>query len=97
MSNVFLLSNGRLTTPSLHRCGVDGVIRRLVIERLAPDYAVDVEVCDLYIDDLVKADGIIITNSLIGIWPVIQVGCHHKDVDPLVSSHQRDDARGAGG
>jgi 4-amino-4-deoxychorismate lyase len=84
MSNLFLLSNGRLKTPSLERCGVEGIVRNLVIERLAPGLSVDLEVCDLYIDDLINADSVFITNSLIGIWPVIALGCHHKTIDPLV-------------
>ena len=84
MSNVFLLSNGCLRTPALQRCGVEGVVRNLVIERLAPGLSIDLEVCDLYIDDLINAESVFITNSLIGIWPVIALGCHHKTIDPLV-------------
>jgi 4-amino-4-deoxychorismate lyase len=84
MSNVFLLSNGCLRTPALQRCGVEGIVRNLVIERLAPGLSIDLEVSDFYIDDLINADSVFITNSLIGIWPVIQLGCHHKTIDPLV-------------
>ena len=89
MSNLFLLSNGRLRTPGLQRCGVEGIVRKLVIERLAPGLSIDLEVCDLYVDDLINAESIFLTNSLIGIWPVIHWGCHHKTIDPLVMELQQ--------
>lgn len=89
MSNIFLLSNDRLKTPELSRCGVAGVVRRLVIERLAPSLSIEVQQCDLYMDDLISADSVFLTNSLIGIWPVANIGCHHKRVDSTVTHLQK--------
>lgn len=71
-SNVFLVRGGRLLTPRLHRCGVAGIVRRVVMERLAPGR---VEACDLTLGDVHAADEIFLTNSLFGIRPVLQVEC----------------------
>ncbi len=65
MSNVFLVRNNTLVTPALHRCGVEGIMRQLVMETRG-----DVEVCDLTLDDLAAASEVFITNSQIGAVPV---------------------------
>lgn len=81
MSNIFLLHQGRLKTPALSRCGVEGVMRKVVIEHLAPLLSIPVDICDMNVNDLVNAESAFITNSLIGIWPVTSIGCHRKDID----------------
>lgn len=69
MSNVFLIREGRLRTPLLDRCGVAGVMRGLVLEA-ARDLGIAVEEARLLPEEAVDADGIFLTNSVIGIWPV---------------------------
>lgn len=76
MSNVFLVRDARVYTPRLHRCGVAGVIRELILSRLG-DCALACE-SDLDIDDLIAADEVFLSNSIIGIWPVLKIGCLHK-------------------
>lgn len=73
-SNVFLLLDGALITPDLSRCGVSGILRRLIIERLAPalDYQVTEEHVSL--EQLNRAEEIFLCNSVRGIWPVISLG-----------------------
>lgn len=83
MSNVFVVKNKQLLTPSLHRCGVAGVARQFIIEALAPDLELKTKVADLRVDDLLQADELFICNSVIGIWPVRAIGCHHKVVGPI--------------
>lgn len=65
MTNVFLVRDNSLVTPSLHRCGVEGVMRQLVLETCG-----GVEVRDLTLDDLESSDEVFITNSQIGAVPV---------------------------
>lgn len=69
MSNVFLVHNDVLHTPDLTRCGVDGLARR---QLLALAHAAGIEtVIGEYTDrDFETADEIMLSNSLIGIWPV---------------------------
>ena len=72
MSNLFLLRDGILLTPDLHRCGVAGIMRTRVLE-LAERLPIDVQVGPVEMQHLQEADEVFICNSLIGIWPVIAV------------------------
>jgi 4-amino-4-deoxychorismate lyase len=75
MSNVFIVKDKNVRTPSLERCGVAGTMRRHVIETLGSEGS-DVDVADLSEDDLADADEVFITNSQIGVVPVIRCGGH---------------------
>lgn len=70
MSNVFLSKDAVLSTPSLKLCGINGVIRRYIIESLAPQLGIPVTQKTLRNDDLAQADEVFICNSLIHIAPV---------------------------
>jgi len=72
MSNIFLVRDGTLLTPDLHRCGVAGIMRTQIME-LAERLPIDVQVGPVEMQHLQKADEVFICNSLIGIWPVIAV------------------------
>ena len=87
MSNVFLVRDGRALTPRLHRCGVAGVIREVILRRLSAR-CVPVEESDLTLEDLYAADEVFLTNSLIGIWPVQKIECVHKAVGPVTRAFQ---------
>jgi 4-amino-4-deoxychorismate lyase len=69
MSNVFLVRQGRLLTPRLDRCGVAGVMRRVVLREAAAN-GIAVEEAVLFADDLANAEEVFVTNVRIGIWPV---------------------------
>ena len=73
ISNMFVVKDTVVRTPSLARCGVEGTMRRLVLELLAEDTR-RVEVCDLTEDDLATADEVFITNSQFGALPVRSCG-----------------------
>jgi 4-amino-4-deoxychorismate lyase len=72
MSNIFLVNDGTLLTPDLHRCGVAGIMRTRVLE-LAGRLPIDVQIGPVEMRHLQKADEVFICNSLIAIWPVIAV------------------------
>ena len=78
MSNVFLVRDNALVTPSLHRCGVEGVMRELVLETCG-----NVEIGDLSLDDLESADEVFITNSQIGAVPVYRCDDYRWSVGPV--------------
>ena len=69
MSNLFVVMEGRVFTPRLDQCGVSGVMRRMVLEGVA-DLGRRIEEKRVYPADLEAADELILTNSLIGIWPI---------------------------
>ena len=74
MSNVFAwLDHGVLATPDLQRCGVEGVMRRHLLEQ-ARKAGVVVRVASLSLADLMQAQEIFVCNSLIGVWPVTAIG-----------------------
>ena len=68
-SNLFLVSDDRLLTPSLERCGVAGVMRGILLDE-ASGFGIDCEVRDLVFDELLAAQEIFLCNSVYGVWPV---------------------------
>jgi len=71
-SNVFIVAGGELATPSLARCGIKGVMRRVVLEACR---ALDIraEERDVAPAELLGADEVFMTNALFGIWPVTEL------------------------
>ena len=72
MSNLFIAVGGRVFTPDLGRCGVVGAQRERVRELLRRE-KVHCEERDLRWTDVLAADEIFLTNSLIDVWAVRQV------------------------
>lgn len=69
MSNLFVVCGARLMTPSLVTCGVEGVMRRAVMES-ARALGIDVEVGRVTFAMIESADELFLTNAVFGIWPV---------------------------
>ncbi|MDB6062119.1 MAG: aminodeoxychorismate lyase [Verrucomicrobiaceae bacterium] len=88
MSNVFLVRANKLYTPRLHRCGVAGVMREIILTRLAPELIPAIET-DLLPIDIAQADDVFICNSLIGIWPVRKIECLQKTVGDVTLALQQ--------
>ena len=72
MTNLFFVTDGNLCTPDLSRCGVSGVMRRVVMEQ-AHRRGLGCTEVDIYPDKFRRVTEIFLTNSLIGIWPVNQL------------------------
>jgi 4-amino-4-deoxychorismate lyase len=60
-------------TPDLSRCGVAGAQRERILD-LARAAGVSCEVRDIGVEELARADEVFLTNSLMGVWPVKQLG-----------------------
>lgn len=71
-TNVFFIQSSALVTPSLDYSGVEGVMRRRIID-LAEELGLRVEYRGLYPEELADVDEIFLTNSLIGVWQVRSV------------------------
>jgi 4-amino-4-deoxychorismate lyase len=83
-ANLFFLSNGRILTPDLD-CGLlDGVIRRWVLA----NFAVETGCFDLA--ELLAADAVFVTNSVIGIQPVAAIGDQSYGDSSVVREIRRD-------
>lgn len=87
MSNVFLVRAGRVMTPRLHRCGVAGVMRDVIMRQLSTQCAPVIE-SDVTLDDLYAADEMFLSNSVIGIWPVRKIECIHKTIGDVTLAFQ---------
>ncbi|GMR05868.1 MAG: aminodeoxychorismate lyase [Gammaproteobacteria bacterium] len=70
MSNLFIWQENLLLTPSLQKTGIKGLCREIIIA-LAEENGIAVDQTKLRLEDLTNSSGIFVTNSLIGIWPVI--------------------------
>ena len=68
-SNVFAVSGSTVATPAIKRCGVKGVMRRIVLESCEELGFRPVE-ADLEPKTLIEADELFVTNAVFGIWPV---------------------------
>jgi len=69
MSNVFARFGSQLVTPDLHRCGVGGITRDIILES-ADQLKLDVNVQGMTLETLLQADEVIVCNSLFGAWQV---------------------------
>lgn len=69
MSNLFVVSDGRLLTPDLRFCGVAGVTRDRVIA-CARREGIPIEIAHLGIEQVCAAEEVFLVNSVIGLWPV---------------------------
>jgi 4-amino-4-deoxychorismate lyase len=82
MSNLFLVAGRRLLTPRLDTCGIAGTVRGLALA-MAPDFGLEPMERDLPLADLEAADGLFLTNALIGVWPVARLGDLRFDLGRL--------------
>ena len=68
-SNIFMIKNKEIFTPDLSRSGVAGVQRQRIID-LASKHATACTIKNISLAELLQADEIFLTNSVIGLWPV---------------------------
>ena len=72
MSNVFIVIGHTLVTPALTRCGVAGVMRRLVLDSFAAnDQAVVVR--DVALAEVRQSDEVFLSNSQFGVVPLRRI------------------------
>jgi len=88
MSNVFMRSGQRLLTPDLSQCGVAGLQRQRILQH-APSLGLTPEVTHISLPTLLNADEVFVCNSVIGLWPVRQVGANAIPLGPTATQLQR--------
>ena len=86
--NLFIVKAGNLYTPPLNNCGVEGVMRRFLIDYLRDHevlvdgnknkHKISVYQVPLLIKDIVSADEVFLTNSVTHIWPIVH--CSNQNV-----------------
>ena len=83
-ANVFARIDGRWTTPALDQCGVAGIMRRAFLGWSA-EVGDPVVARALPARKLASATHIVLTNSLIGAWPVREIAGRSLALDPGVA------------
>lgn len=73
MTNLFVSRGGILYTPKLDRCGVAGVQRERIMG-LAGRLGLTLRVGTLPLPFVFEADEVMLCNSVIGVWPVRELG-----------------------
>ncbi|MEJ2590891.1 MAG: aminodeoxychorismate lyase [Candidatus Thiodiazotropha sp.] len=84
-SNLFLIDNGALSTPDLTYSGIAGIMREVIIgcaERLG--LTVRIEAIDL--ERVKAAEALFVTNSLLGLCPVVSMDSHAYDIERISPS-----------
>ena len=71
--NIYAIHGNTLITPKLDKCGVEGT-RRAVILDLAKPLGIKVKVDTLSVKELGQADEVFISNSILGIQSISQIG-----------------------
>jgi 4-amino-4-deoxychorismate lyase len=84
-SNLFAVSGGDLSTPSLTRCGIKGVMRRAVLEATRT-LGLRATERDLTLPEVMAADELFMTNALFGIWPVAELHGKRFAIGPTTNA-----------
>lgn len=82
MSNIFIVRDKILVTPSLAACGVAGIMRGWVMAK-ANELEIKVHEATLSLEDILQADEVLLTNSLIGLWPVRRFESRNFQTGPI--------------
>ena len=87
MSNLFWVKQQRLYTADLSQCGVTGIMRELVIEA-AQSLKLPLQIGLWPLSELLSAEEIFITNSLICLWPVRYINNNEYTPGPVTNRLQ---------
>ncbi len=82
MTNLFYAKNGELFTASLKNCGIAGILRSWIFEKIP------VIEHDFYLGNLQQADEIFVCNSIMGICGVRQIEQQHFSVGEITKKLQ---------
>ncbi len=72
MSNIFIVSNGRLVTPGAASGRLPGITMEVLLE-IAPHMGIEAVEADFGLDELMVADEAFLTNSIMGVMPLTEV------------------------
>jgi len=82
MTNLFIVEGNDIVTPMLDQCGVAGVMRRWLMERLRTQ-GYGVKETQITLDRFRVADERFFCNSVLGVWPVARFEESRWPVGPV--------------
>ena len=91
MSNIFIEVDGMLITPKLDQCGIKGTMAQH-ISAMAQNFGINVLQQPVSLHELMKADAVLMTNSINGIWPVVALSadvCKQWPISKLTITLQK--------
>jgi aminodeoxychorismate lyase len=94
-ANVFLLRGQELLTPGCTRAGIAGTRRRLIMQELAPAAGLGTDECELRMADLLDADAVFLSNSIMGLRSVAMVEERAVTTAAVIEQLQADYRRAA--
>lgn len=71
--NVFFVRGATLHTPAIKTCGVRGVMRTFVIQKLAKKVGCEVKESNLFLQDLLESDAVFLSNAVRGFTSVNKI------------------------
>jgi branched-chain amino acid aminotransferase len=83
-SNIFLVRDGGIATPSLQAGCLPGIGRSVILD-LCAEQGITCEECDITMADLHAADGIFLTSALRGVVPVRSLDGSPVPLHPLAT------------
>ena len=72
ITNVFIVEDGKVYTPNLDSCGVAGVMRAELLDRMK-HLGIDAHEVEINRERLLAAHECFLTNAVVGIWPVNKI------------------------
>ncbi len=87
-SNIFIVKNGQFLTPSLDIAGVAGVIRGKILD-ICKASGLLCGVTTLSLQDVLNADEVFLCNSIVGVWPVLQIADAAFKTGPYTQKMQK--------
>jgi len=88
MSNIFFVKQKKIYTPALNLSGVAGIVRGLVFD-IAWNLGIEIIETQATVKDIIQADELFISNSVIGIWPVARLEKYSFQAGPLTKQIQQ--------
>ncbi len=82
MSNLFFVKDHLLCTPDVESCGVAGVMRARIID-IAQQNGLPIKIVQIKVEDLIDAEEIFLTNSVICVWPVVRMDNYSYKIGPI--------------
>ncbi len=81
-ANLFIYLDKQLITPDISSCGVEGTMKQMIIEKLAPALGLPVMVGRITHEDLYRADELFLSNAMIA----VQSACLHDSATQQVGA-----------
>lgn len=88
MCNLFIVENGRLSTPDMSRAGVAGVTRERVMD-VARKLGIVCHIENLSLQRLLDAQELFFVNSLVGLWSVTKMDSRNWRVGQVSAEVRR--------